>query len=376
MREKTLVIATDSYLPRWDGISRFLSEIVPRLNKSFKVIVIAPDFGKVESSGFRIVKIPLRDSKLGDYKPAKLEYWKIKDTIKKADIVFSQTIGPVGLLSIIAAKKLGKPTVSFIHSIEWELFPKAVSMSILKKILYPISKKLVRYAYKKSKLLIVPSESVSDMLVWQNILTPKKIAHLGVNVTKFCKVNNNDAKKKVGLDKNDFIIGYHGRLGFEKDLKTLLRAFIRIRNKHPNVKLLIVGEGVKEIENMLKSQKGVIMPGPQNNVIPWVQAMDLYVLPSLTETTSLSTLEAMACEIPVICTKVGFVKDYIDDGVNGLFFDFQNTVDLTKKIELLINENKLRSKMGSNARKIVIEKFKWDTTAKKIEKYIHEVLEK
>ena len=57
--KKRLLIATDNFLPRWDGISRFLSEIIPRLTEHYEITVVAPDFGTYEDPNITIIKIPL-----------------------------------------------------------------------------------------------------------------------------------------------------------------------------------------------------------------------------------------------------------------------------------------------------------------------------
>ncbi len=372
-----LVIATDNYLPRWDGIARFLSEIVPRLAKEYEVIVIAPDFGDApEIKNVTVVKIPLSKFKGGDFKIAKFKYKIIKDIIAKSDAVFSQTIGPIGICAILASKAKFKPLITFTHSIEWELFPKAMVRPILKKFAYPLTKRVVRFLYNKARLLIVPSDNIADMLSWEKITTKKKIVHLGVNTKKFSKSNKQDAKKKLGLKAKDFVIGYHGRLGREKDLKTLLRAFIRVRSKYDNVKLLIVGDGAPDVKKIFQNQTDVIYHEAKNNVVPYIHAMDIYVIPSLTETTSLSTLEAMSCETAVIATRVGHIKDYIIDGENGLFFQKQDTFDLVRKIRILYEDSALRNKLGSNARKTVLEQFLWSTAAEKIIRGIKSAIEK
>lgn len=376
IKKPRLVIATDNYLPRWDGISRFLSEITPRLRDEFKLTIIAPDFGKTPKEDFKLIKIPTLEKEINAFKPAKLQYKKIKEAVKEADIVFTQTIGPIGFLAIKAAKKYSKPLVTFIHSIEWELFSKSMNNNFMKKIVKAITKKLVVYIYNKADLLITPADNTSDLLSWQKVQTKKEIIHLGVNINKFRKKDKEQAKQKIGLGKNSFVIGYHGRLGFEKDLKTLMRAFVRIRTNYPNAYLLIVGEGVAKVEKIFKDQERVIMPGVKDDVVPWINAMDIYVLTSLTETSSLSTLEAMACEVPVIATKVGFVKDYLQEGKNGLFFKKSDSYELSNKIELLMNDSKLRKTLGEQARATVIEKFRWKLTSEKIANTIKEVLNK
>jgi len=371
---KRLLIATDNFLPRWDGISRFLSEIIPRLKNKYDITIVAPDFGPsdyFDDKNITIVKIPLSKFRLGDYNAARFEYKVIKREVRKSNIVFSQTIGPIGYLAIRAARKSRRKVVSFIHSIEWDLVTQASGLTPLIKYLRLITKFFVKKIYNMSDLLIVPSENIAEMLTWQKIKTQKKVIHLGVDTKKFLPVGNKiPAKKRLGIDPDFFVIGHHGRLGREKDLTTLLRAFILVKKTHPKILLIVVGEGVDSIKKKLASVSGVVLPGSTNNVVPFLQAMDVYCLTSLTETTSLTTLEAMSCGVPVIATQVGFVKDYIQHGHNGLFFKERNSYDLAKQIIHLKKNQVLRTKISIEARKIVEKEFDWDKTAKEIEETI------
>ncbi|HHE36543.1 MAG TPA: glycosyltransferase family 1 protein [Candidatus Woesearchaeota archaeon] len=377
-QKKKLLIATDNFLPRWDGISRFLSEIIPRLRYKYDITVIAPDFGQSsldDDESVNIVKIPITKFRIGDFKPAKFHHRTIRREVKRADIVFSQTIGPIGILSIFAAKRNKKKIISFIHSIEWELVSKAIGLSLLSKYIRILTKIIARKIYNKADLLIVPSENIAEMLTWQKIKTKKKVIHLGVDTKKFVPTNNKiSAKKKLGIDPAFFVIGHHGRLGREKDLATLLRAYILVKKKHPKTLLIVVGEGLDSIKKKLKSVPGVILPGSTNNVVPHLQAMDVYCLTSLTETTSLTTLEAMSCGVPVIATRVGFVKHYIKPRINGLFFKEGNSFDLANQIMYLMKQEVLKRKISLEARKTVEKEFSWDKTAKKIEETIEEII--
>ena len=105
-----------------------------------------------------------------------------------------------------------------------------------------------------------------------------------------------------------------------------------------------------------------------NNIVPYLQAMDIYVLPSLTETTSISTLEAMSCGLPVIVTPVGSLPGYIQNNYNGIFFPKRDPYRLEKKLSRLINNPGLRKTIGDNARKTVKEKFSWENTFKEMKK--------
>ena len=152
--------------------------------------------------------------------------------------------------------------------------------------------------------------------------------------------------------------------------------YILVKKTHPKTILIVVGEGIDSIKKKFAGVQGVILPGRTNNVIPYLQAMDVYCLTSLTETTSLTTLEAMSCGIPVIATKVGFVKDYIKDKQSGLFFKEKNSYDLTKKILILIKHEVLKRKLSIEGRKTVEKEFDWDKTAKEIEETIDEMINK
>jgi len=363
--KRRLLITTDNFLPRWDGISRFLSEIIPRLKESYDITIVAPDYGHVTIEGVEIVKIPLRKGHYGDYTPAQFDYRRISRLVRRADIVFNQALGPIGMCAIIAAKRSRRPIANYTHSVEWELLPKALApIGPARGMLLPISKSLVRFFYNRCTVLIVPSENIAELFSWQHITTPKRIAHLGVDTAKFAPGDRKKARESLNLPLDAFIVGYHGRIGHEKNLLTLLRGFRRLRVKHK--RLVIVGDGVPKVKAKLMRNDDVVVTGSTNHATPWLHAMDVYVQPSYTETTSLTVLEAMACGLPVVSSKVGFIKYYIHDGENGLFFDNASPYDLSVKLAKLHNDRILRSTLGVNARRTVVEKFNWEKTAKDI----------
>ena len=125
---------------------------------------------------------------------------------------------------------------------------------------------------------------------------------------------------------------------------------------------------------MLESKKDIIVVGYADNIVPYLQAMDIYVMPSLTETSSLSTMEAMSCGIAVVSTPVGYIKGYIKNSYNGFFFNKQNPYELSKKLILLLNDKKLRAKIGENARKTIIKFYNWNKTTEGIEQALKEII--
>lgn len=361
---KKLLITTDCFLPRWDGIARFLNEIIPQLKKDYKITVIAPEFeGEFKPiDSVDVHRFPLIKMSFGDIYFSGLHTSKIKKIMEDNDIVFNQTIGPIGISSICAAKKLKKPIIAYTHSIEWELATKSIGK--FKHIINIFVRKLTKYYYNKYDIIIFPAQEVLEKFRKNGITSRAKIVHMGTDVDKFAPAENkDDAKKKINIDPKFKVIGYVGRLAREKDPLTLYRAFRKLEKKHDDIKLLIIGEGLDEYHKKFSSERNIIYAGKQDNVVPYLQAMDIFVLPSLTETSSLSTIEAMSCGLPVITTPVGYIKEYIKEKLNGMFFPFRNSLVLSMKIETLLKNPELRIKLGVNARRTVKKLFSWDKTA-------------
>ncbi|MBW3019506.1 glycosyltransferase family 4 protein [Candidatus Woesearchaeota archaeon] len=358
-----LVISTDCFLPRWDGVARFIKEFLPYV-KDWKVTIFAPDFdGDVHlPSNVSVLRFPLVKYRFGDIYFSNPDKKVMASAIKNADVVFNQTIGPIGGFAIKLAKKFKKPVVSYVHSIEWTLV--ALAIRRFRAMAGWIVRRRAKSLYNKCSLLLVPSHEVEDLLTGNKIKALKKVIHLGVDIDSFVPTHSKAvAKRKVNLSPDSLVVGFCGRIAREKDLPTLVDAFKKVHKKIDNSVLLVVGAG---LEHEIPASKTIVRAGAQDDVIPFLQAMDVFVLPSLTETSSLATMEAMACGVPPIVTPVGNLREYIEDGVNGYFFPRSDAEKLAKRLtELLANEN-LRNKMGSAARKTIVDNYSWQKAAGKI----------
>ncbi|RLE41871.1 hypothetical protein DRJ48_04705, partial [Candidatus Woesearchaeota archaeon] len=354
---------------RWDGIARFLSELIPRIKPMFEIRLVVPEFpGEFQPpEGVSVVRIPLTKLKAADYRFPNLSLNQVKKEIAWADLVWTQTIGPIGATAILMAHRQMKQVLAYIHSIEWDLFSKSIAKRCLRGVVYKGTKYWARYIYNKCNLLLVPTLELCELLQRNGVKTPKRVVFLGVNTTHFVPPKDKQkAKEAVGLKGNDRVVGYCGRVGREKDLITLYRAFLRARKQIGNLKLLIVGGGVHDWDKLFLSKEDVLFPGPQNNILPYFQALDIYVLPSLTETTSLSTLEAMSCGVPVLVTRVGQVKDYVVHGRNGYFFKKGDAYQLSGFIVELFRDDALRERMGHTARQTVVQMYSFEKTIRDI----------
>ena len=367
----TLVIATDCFPPRWDGVARFLVNALPELKKHFSITIIAPAFAGSAPllRGIRVIRLPLIPFQFGDIYFSWPAYFKVKNIVETAQIVFNQTIGPIGICAVLAAQRQGIPVVSYVHSIEWELVAK--SITLFQGISGAGVRLLARRTYNKASLLLVPSQHVADLLDKNGIRTKKKIVPLGVDTKHFTPAKDKElAKKRIGLGADTPVVGFCGRLAREKDIPTLCKAFVRVQEKYAQAVLVLVGEGLSFEEC---SVQGIMRVGQVNDVRPYIHAMDIFVLPSLTETSSLVTMEAMACGLPVIVTPVGSLPEYVKEGVNGFFFDPGDIDSLAHKIGILLENNALREKTGLAARKTIMTTRNWSKTVRILSKELQQL---
>jgi glycosyltransferase involved in cell wall biosynthesis len=353
LKKKTLLIVTDSFLPRWDGIARFLYEVVPYLKSHFDIVIAAPRFpGKIHGfEGVTVIRFPIFKWKVADINPVKVKRATLIKLVNNSDIVWTQSIGPLGAMAMYYAKKQHKPLVSFVHSVEWFLFSK--SLKRCKEFIEFTIRKLVPFLYNKCDLIMVPFEGMTPILEDQGINAKKEIVYLGINANRFRPAESKIlAKERLGINPNNIVIGYLGRFGREKDIPTLYNAFRKVHEDRPNTTLLLVGGEIEPFKHM----EDVKIVSAVDDPVNYYHAMDIYVLPSLTETTSLTTMEAMACGLPVVVTPVGYVQKYVEHKFNGFIFPFKNVERLYIILNKLVKDLHLRKDLGRAARQTMTQK--------------------
>ena len=363
--KKKVLIATDTFLPKLDGVSIFLSKVIPELSKYYDITVVCPDFpGKIKDFSYiKIVKTKVSRIKIANYNIPLPKNKVVKKLVEDSDLIWIQSIGTIGKKTLKYANLLNKKTIAYVHAIEGKRFSVcSETTSRLKLFLESITRKYEKNFYNKCDKLMLSSSSISKILAEEGIHKEEIFVPLGIESNIFNPGNKESEKKKLKLN-GKFVIGYVGRISKEKNLETLKNAFIRLPIKDKF--LLIVGGGSSSQKKIFRNVPDMKITGFVDNVVPYLQAMDIYVLPSLTETSSLSTLEAMSAGLPVIATCVGAIPDYIISNKNGILFNPRDVDFLIKIIVDLYVHKELGDKLGKNARETA-SKFKWEDTIKKI----------
>jgi N-acetyl-alpha-D-glucosaminyl L-malate synthase BshA len=144
-------------------------------------------------------------------------------------------------------------------------------------------------------------------------------------------------------------------------------------------RLVLVGDGpdlakVSRLAQDLKLGQDVVALGEQDQVVPLLSVADLFLLPSQQESFGLAALEAMACGVPVIASRVGGLPEVIDDGVDGYLKDPEDLQGMAEQALTVLGDAKLHERLAAAARRKVEEKFSADRVVPQYEAFYREVL--
>ncbi len=206
------------------------------------------------------------------------------------------------------------------------------------------------------------SQHLEDYLRDKVGISSEKIVRIcnGVDTEKFYPVSQKTSLPDCDLLFNsEFIyIGSVGRMHGVKDQLTLVRAFIRLLEKQPelkaNVRLIIIGDGpLRDQAIRLLESKAVAelawLPGQRNDIADIMRRLDIFVLPSKAEGISNTILEAMATGLPIVATRVGGNPELIDEGQTGLLVEKENNEAMANALLDYVNDPVKRQRHGQQA---------------------------
>ena len=141
----------------------------------------------------------------------------------------------------------------------------------------------------------------------------------------------------------------------------MVEIFARVRREIP-AKLLLIGDGPDRAKaDWLVTQHGltkdVIFLGKQNQVQDLLNCGDVILLPSQIESFGLAALEAMACGVPAVCSRVGGLPEVIRDGVEGYLVEVGDVDTMAERALRILTEPGRREQMGKAARQRASDKF-------------------
>lgn len=201
------------------------------------------------------------------------------------------------------------------------------------------------------------------------------VIHNGVDSRSFFPdpLRRASMRRELGLSEGEFCVGCVGSLFPIKDHRTLLQAIAQAEGEMKSWRLLLAGEG-PELPNLRtfvgshpEWRDRVMFLGTSDRVADLLNAMDVYVLPSISEGISNSLLEAMASGLPVVATATGGNPEVVVDGRSGVLFPVADAAKLAEHLCLLARRPDLRANLGEGAVRRVREEFSIDSMVRKYE---------
>ena len=316
---------TQFYSPLSGGVKRYVHEKIAYIEKyspadEHVLIVPGQKTQMTCNSRSRIYSIhsPLL-SRTSRYR-ALLNLRAVEEILEqeRPDIIESSDPYQVGWKAIAIGRSQRIPVIGFYHS----HFPEAYLRSSTKFLgkrgtrhAMKLTRGYVRKLYNQFQATLVPSEPLADVLSDWGVRNVRAV-RLGVNIDIFKPEpdDQNATRHSLGVNRNQTLLLYVGRLAKEKNTETLFRSFQLLRRQRPNdFHLLVIGDGpqrhqLRELQRRAGNVSWIQYCTDSADLARYYRAADLFVHPGIQETFGLVALESQACGTPV----VGIRGSYMD----------------------------------------------------------------
>lgn len=227
-------------------------------------------------------------------------------------------------------------------------------------------KKVRQYRLNKPHKLIAISEQMRKVAVGAGVDSDRiSVVYSGIDAKLvWSSEGAQRVRERYLLSAEQPVIGTVANLFPRKGYEYLIQALTEINHKKPGVHCLIVGEGDETYRSKLLElvdknglEKVVTFAGFQQDVLSYIAAMDVFVLPSVMEGFGIVLLEAMAMGKPVVATTVGGIPEIVEDQATGFLVPPRDSSALAQKIIYLLENPSIREKLGQAGRTRVLDRF-------------------
>ena len=348
-------IFTDSYRPYTSGVVKSIDTFSRELrNKGHETFIFSPSYPNIEKEEnvFRFISVPAPTNR--DFTLAIPLSLHISATIKrtKLDLIHVQSPFFMGHLGSRSAKRHRLPLVFTYHTLYDQY---THYMPFLQNTSKQFMRALGVDFANKCDLVITPTGVVKDYLVENGVKVPIASIPTGLTMEEFQEYDAGWLRNNYRIPKDHTVLLFVGRLGKEKNLNFLLRAFQQVLQVEPRVTLVLVGSGPEEqgLRALIKDMgmsRHVVFTGlrQKNDVINCYAGSDIFVLPSVTETQGIVLLEAKALGVPSVAVSAFGAKEMIRHGEDG-YLSPEREEDFSRFLLKLVQDPALRAEMSRKA---------------------------
>jgi glycosyltransferase involved in cell wall biosynthesis len=287
--------------------------------------------------------------------------WKNLMSGFDCDLIHAHAITPDGLAACRLGQKLGLPVVCSARGSEVHLIPKESSVFL----------KLTRWTLQHCDEMVAVSGALAREAVHiaGEQLRPN-IIYNGVAGSFRPASDRKRVRQELNLSEPAKIILFVGRCEWDKGVNELFRAFEIIHGLHPLTELVLLGSGGAQRDLQLKAQSEswgeqvhFIGTVGRDQIARYLQAADIFVLPSHGEGMPNALLEAMSVGLPCVATTVGGIPEAIQDGENGLLVPPQCPTAIAMAFQRILESADLGLKLGAAAEHTIKRQFTWHANA-------------
>jgi glycosyltransferase involved in cell wall biosynthesis len=240
---------------------------------------------------------------------------------------------------------------------------------------HPVTRRLNLVTWGWQQQVIAVSGGVADSIrTHAGSRVPVTVVLNGIDVDSFRRerADPQAVRRRFGISGNVPVVGTVAVFRAEKRLHDWLEAARRIRDRYPDIHFVLVGDGLLREELASHAVRlnldGVVhFAGLQQDVRPYLAAMDVYMISSLFEGLPLALLEAMAMGCAVVSTAIGGIPEAIHDGENGFLVEPGNPEALAAVTGRMLSSPETLRRCGDAARVTVEERFSMRRMARELE---------
>jgi glycosyltransferase involved in cell wall biosynthesis len=339
----------------------FLSHQIRELSKVYDVTFVAnlqeqEDLNEWLPESVKVVNIPIQRKihLLHDIKALLL----LLSFFYKSRFLLVHSVSPkAGLLTMIASWIVRIPFR--VHTFTGQVW--ATKKGIWRWVL----KYLDRLISTLATTILVDSHSQRNFLLENRVITKCGSFVLGegsisgIDIARFKSnpIALKDVRAELGISESTVVILFVGRLKKDKGVLDLVKSFSMLKVDFQDKILLFVGSDEEELKPELEKVDGVRLLPFTKNPEHFMAAADILCLPSYREGFGSVVIEAAACGIPSIGTKIYGLSDAIVDGETGILVTAKSVSELQAAMQLLIEDKTLRQKMGRAAQTRALDQF-------------------
>lgn len=382
--QRKILIFSIAYFPIVGGAELAIKEITDRINDvQFDLITLRfnkklPKFEKIGNVNvYRIAFSNLLPLKINKIIFPFIAWYKGNRMHKKNryDAIWAMMANYAGFAALFF--KLTHSKVPYLLTLqEGDPLPETEKKV---KIVYPMFKKI----FIKADFIQAISNYLADWAKKMGFKGLLEVVPNGVDVQIFSQeypeAELAKLKDEFKKNPNDIFLITTSRLVRKNAIDDVIKA---LQYLPENIKFLILGSGpeLKILQNLtknLKLEQRVFFLGhiDYKEIPKYLKISDIFIRPSLSEGMGNSFIEAMTAGIPVIATPVGGIVDFLKDEETGVFCEVRNPLSIAEKVNLILKDENLRTKIIKNAKEIAVKNYDWDLIAKKIKRIFNQLWE-